>query len=295
MNFINAVSTENKFECMKKNISPRQWDILFLIEEMKINTVSLISKELDLSLSSLSIIISKMVGNNLVEKNYEEDNSDGRIVILDLSKNAKTYYYEMKKLITTAIYDFINSLDEESHTLFTNAVEELEFIARILNLNVFDIAMNIESQAEVIYQNIMRLKFVCEKLFRKVNSGMDNFIFEKGLAILAATIKDDLHTPSQLSQKIKTSESTISTQLKALINKNLMYKTKKAGDSRKTYFYATEEGISIYDKCIENTMSTFKNLLSNLDKDLLLNLDNGLDNLIILFEVLLKNNLHKEI
>ncbi len=287
------MSKESSLDCFNKNISPRQWDILFIIEEMKVNTLSLISKELELSLSSLSIIISKMVGNNLIVKKYE-DNSDGRIIILDLSEKAKGYYYEMKKMIMTAICDFLKSLDKESRQLFDNAIKELEFVGKFFSPYILDLSKDIESQAEVMYQNIMRLKFVSESIFRKVNSGVDNSIFEKGLAILAATIKENLHTPSELSQKIKTSESTISTQLKALINKNLMYKTKKAGDSRKTYFYPTEEGISLYEKCKENTMETLTAMISKLDKELLLNLDSGLNNIIILYELLMKNKLHKE-
>ncbi len=288
INFKNAVAIENKLSEISRKVSIRQCDIMFFIEELELNTLSLISKELDLSLASLSIIISKMVNNNLITKNYHEDEQDGRIVVLQLTDEGKKFYYEIKEIIVLAIVSFLKSLDDNKYDIFKNAVRELEFIGNLVGATKLDLNQPFESQSEVIYKSLLRMKFICEKIFRSINSEVDSYIYEKGLKILTAVLKHDLHTPSEIAKKTKTTESTISTQLKSLIKKNVVYKEKKSGDSRKTYFYATNEGIDIYNRCLYSAMELLSTTIDKLDDDLKKNLDKGLDNIIILFELLLK-------
>ncbi len=290
----------NDFEVALKNnpnlkeymeTGARQYEIMHLIETKRCNKVSELSKLLDLSPSSLSIIISKMVANNLVEKKYEST-TDSRNVILTLTEKGSDNYYVLKNAYCQIVKNFISNLKEEELNLFFNALSNLTNALYMFSIKPIDENKDFDEITDLIFQNLFILKTPFEKFFRDIRHSLKDelTLTDKEITILILFLDFKTSTPSKIASLVHSSESTISTQLKKLVKKGHLEKSKSLEDSRITNFTLTKLGEStishelslLHIKSIE-LINTFQH------QDKIKILD-GLNSLHIMFELLLKEN-----
>lgn len=271
------------------NLSSRQIDILNLIIVYNINTVSSLAKELDLSTSGLSIIISKIVKQGLLEKMYDDD-SDGRMVILV----ATTMGIEVHNTIINSIADiieiFVNSLDEDEYRLYVKSCKDFTSAFSSFGIEPFDENLKGKELANYVTKTVMTIKNPLEKFFRDVNANNKEEIYltDKERGLLAIIINAKICTPSEIAKVFCTSESTVSTQLRGLYKKGYLTKEKSFEDSRKTYFYPTDKGVETFEKCDKIFNDAFIEVLQLIKEETQIKIIDGLDSAIILFELLLK-------
>ncbi len=271
-------------------VGSRQYEIIHLVDNGKYNRISELAKFLDLSKSSLSLIISKMVAHDLIIKKYDTT-SDSRNVILHVTESGENIYRVLKDIHCSALVSFLEELSQNQRELFDNAVESL-----IKTFSIFDIKpitkehSNIEV-ADIIFENMFILKTPFEKFFREVKANIKDFLTltEKEIKILAYLRKVETSTPTEISEYFKSSESTISLQLKGLLKTGHVIKTKCIMDSRKNLFSITDFGLETVNReidVLQNELTNHVKLISEADKK---NILDGLNNLLVLFKLLTEN------
>ncbi len=272
-------------------IGARQYEILHILYTKQCNKVSEVSKLLDLSISSLSLIISKMVANDLIEKNYETTD-DSRNVVLSLTEFGENNYLILKNLYCNILKQFILSLSNEELELFQNAVTSLTDALSMFSIIYIEKNYDIDKISDLIFQNLFILKTPFEKFFRDIRNNLkdDLTLTDKEINILVIFADVKTSTPSKIAAMVHSSESTISTQLKKLVKKGHLEKSKSIEDSRITNFTLTESGSSTIQyelSLLNNQAIEIINTFKNQDKIKILD---GLNYLHILFELLLKDN-----
>ncbi len=110
----------------KKNkqisLSKKKFFILYLISTNTANTIKSFEIAFSASSSSLSILISKMVEEGLLEKSFPEKGDDGRKVyftITDKGIQEMSFFYSN---IVKDINSFFDSLNEEQQEYYSKAI-----------------------------------------------------------------------------------------------------------------------------------------------------------------------------
>lgn len=290
-NLNNNLEEENDIKKIEElKISNRQLDILSLIIDENINTVSSISNYLELSISSVSTIVSKMVKQDLIEKVYDSKN-DARTVLLVATNKGYESQTFVKSVFTKIFKKFLDTLDEETKELHDIMVEKTIEVFFELGIEPYDKTMSNEMKAKYFYRNINLIKKPYQKIFRDTKNTLKekNMLTEKEIGILTLICDLNINTPSEISSFVCTTESTISTQLKTLMKKGFIVKEKHASDSRKTYFYANECGKENFEKCRAITNDVLIKTLSIFTEEKKISILESLKSANILFELLLKD------
>ncbi len=284
-------------DCNKKyfdsvvSIGSRQLDIIHIIIQLNINTVSGISKELELSASGLSITISKMVKQNLLEKLYDETN-DARNVILKPTDEAIKVYNELQSFFKKSIIDFYQQQTSQEQEIYLRSI--ISFTNAFKSFGVKGITSEMEFSyiVDLISEGIFMLKKYCEKFFRDAeNEYSDKVTYtRKETELLLTILHSGINTPSEMSQITMTKESTISLQLKNLVQAGYLVKEKSKEDSRKTLFKLTELGKTTLAKDISVIEEIFFKILNTFTNEEKENILDGLLNLEVLFNLLLARN-----
>ncbi len=272
-------------------IGSRQLDILHIIIRNNINTVSGISKELDLSASGLSLTISKMVKQNLLVKLYDETN-DARNVIIKPTDEAMVLYNLLMSTSRKYIIDFYDTQTDSEKELYLNSIISFTNAFKSFGVNGITSEMDFNYIVDLILDGMFVLKKYFEQFFRDAeNEYSDRVTFtRKETEILILIRNEGINTPSELANLTMTKESTISLQLKSLVKNNFLVKEKSKEDSRKTFFILTELGAQTLQKDIDIIEQIFFTLINTFTDEEKENILNGLSNLEVLFNLLLARN-----
>lgn len=268
-------------------LGSRQFDIMYNIIKNDCVTVTSLSNKLYLSTSSLSIIISKMSSKNLLEKVYDE-NKDGRKIILKPTKLGYDSYNFIEKSSVNHFLKFCERLNSTDINIYIKALHNFTIALKDYGVKEITEDCSKEEIADLIFHNLLVLKIPFETFLKTANLSLN--LTRKEFEILANMDEFDIHTPSQLSNTLYSSESTISTQLKSLVKKSYLRKEKGHEDTRKTFFYITDEGEKVFKETRSICDKQLLNFISSLDEEQKKNILMGIDYLFILFELLSKHN-----
>ncbi len=298
---VNKYSFKNNYKlpyidnCFNDNkdmtLKSRQLDILYLIIANNLNTVSEISNELELSKSSLSITISKMANQELLEKVYDHSD-DARHVILKETEKGRNLYNNLKTFFINELTKFFMSLNEEEKQIHKSAMQYLNVAFYSFGVKNIDYDNSTDEEIlSILFENIFILKKPLEKLHRQVKNNLKDklALTEKEMDILRFIFEFDKSTPSELAGILFSSESTISSQLKPLVKNGYLVKEKSSEDSRKTYFKITSLGIDTLNECKNLLDSQFTLIISKFSIEDKKNILEGTSRLIDLFELLTQN------
>lgn len=291
-NITTLMEMTNSFQCTSDfNIGSRQFDILHYIYINDLATISALANELDLSAPSLSLIVTKMVKNNLLEKLYDED-SDARIVVLKLTEFGESTYNMFIDNITTFLIKFFDRLNSSERDVLLRAMDSLTLASKSFNVVPFSKDFSNAEIVNNIISNAFILKHYFETFIRNAKNSLKDIVSltEKEINILICISQVDVHTPKEVSTLLCSSESTISTQLKPLVKKGYLTKQKSKEDNRNTLFNITESGIETLEynfTMLRNSTIEIIKTFNDEDKE---NIYIGLTNLEIFLDLLLNYN-----
>lgn len=112
------------------NITIRQLQMIHIIRDDGINTISGIAKELNLSKSSTSLTISKLVKNGLLEKRSPDEDDDGRKAYFFLTQEGETEAARMESDLVEMIGRAFRDLSQEDTK---KICDHLDAIISLLN------------------------------------------------------------------------------------------------------------------------------------------------------------------
>lgn len=265
---------DEKIKELFERVGQRQQDILFILINTNCNTTSAIGKELCLSKSSISLTVSKMVKNGLVEKCYADSENDSRFVTLKITDEGMRVY--------EGINDFFVSFVERNVTHLTG--KEIEILNEgFKHVNIFSDIVSIPELKVKDVENIDVRKFllgVSKFKFRviasinKLGKNIHGNLNPNDFRVLDLIHNHGVNTPKDISNIILKSESAVSCHLSNLVKKKYLIREKKDDDIRKTYFYLTEKGMEehklmdneIKNLTIENLKSMNDSLVSTLNQ-----------------------------
>ncbi len=278
---------EHKEIIKSLDIGARQFELLHIMINQNCNKVTELAKYLDLSKSSLSLIISKMVDNEFIEKEYDTT-EDSREVILEVTEKGKFSYDVLKNMHCNELVNFLNILETNERALFDKVAISLSQTFAIFGVIPVNSEHTNEEVADIIFQNLFKLKMPFEKFFREVKNNLkdDITLTEKEMKILMHLSKIKSNTPTEIANLFNSSESTMSLQLKQLLKKEHIVKTKCIIDSRKNLFSITEKGLETFNaeyKLLQNELIKCVHIIKYEDK---INILNGLNDLLFLFKLL---------
>ncbi len=272
------------------HVGSRQYEIIHFIVNKRCNKVSELAKLLDLSNSSLSLIITKMTDNNLIVKHYDTTD-DSRNVILEVTKEGQENYNILKNVYCEELANFINTLNDSEQKFFIKALYSLTGALAIFNIRPVTEENTIEEIPSIIFQNLFTLKIPFENMFRDVRNVLKAqlTLTEKETKILMFLNNVGISTPSEVAKILQSSESTISIQLKKLLKKGHLVKTKCKEDSRKNLFYITDLGKETVNREFNLFNEEFIKNINNFSEQDKINILDGLNNLHVLFELLTRS------
>ena len=124
----NAQNTRNHFNLNGKNaneLSMRQFQILLLLYETKLETVSGLEEVLKISKSSLSLTISKMEKLGFITKSQYPDDADRRTVHIKVTPKGVEILKKFYEIVYETFDGFYMSLDTAQKENLKTGIEKL--------------------------------------------------------------------------------------------------------------------------------------------------------------------------
>lgn len=279
-------------------LSERQFQVLFFIEYLRINTLSQISDKLELSGSNISTVISKLVKNGLLRKKYPDYDDDKRKIYFYLTSEGKHELQNKIEQMTAYLAAFYEGLDATKKQNF------LEAYNRLITLLPKDTAeenpLPIDraegspvpvGMAEQIAKRIVNGMIAASTLLQKsfshdpMEEERKDLLAHNHHQVLFIIDTKKINNLRELSRTIGISESALSTTLSKLDAEGLVCKEHPEADEdgRKMTFYITEKGREKLLATRKKIISFFVSFYNTLQADQQENLYEGIKNLYIVF------------
>jgi len=107
-------------------ITSRQFELLMALDMF--DNISALENFFNISKSSLSLTISKMESNGLVEKNHFSDESDKRIVRIRRTEKGEKITEKFKESLSEIFYNFYSKIDDEQYKNLKKGTEHLKYV-----------------------------------------------------------------------------------------------------------------------------------------------------------------------
>ena len=111
-------------------LTVRQFHVLKFIKNGGIHTVSALSQWLNISKSSMSIMISKLEKNGYLRKEQASDTDDGRKMYFYLTEKGMASVADAEERVLETVAGCFSSLDEEKQKNFYAHLQELNRILK---------------------------------------------------------------------------------------------------------------------------------------------------------------------
>lgn len=276
---------------VKSELSERQLKILYSLSTLDINTISELSELMNISKSTLSIIMSKMIKKGLIVKTYPTSFDDKRKVFFSLSEEGKN---RLKEFMMVCIEDFrhvYDSFDNEQKENFKNGILMLNSIMLKKNERLQEIIIKSNDEVVKIVSRIVKFfinfidttREVCKGEFN-IN-GNNNSLTKNQFFILVAIDLYNYNTISKLEKFFHSSGSTISITISKLVKDGYLYKIypSEDEDGRVIYIRLTEKGIDILKETEKGLKQVIKKFIESLEENKRCELEAATDLLLSVF------------
>ncbi len=244
------------------NLSERQIKILIALSIFEKNTVSEMAGFMNVSKSTLSIILTKMIKKGLVAKDSSNDEDKRKSYFSITQKGVE----EIKKLVYFAFENFsvvYESLSDEKKKNIEEGINKFICSLNSSNMDFYQVIVksayykNIENLGGVyLIAAKFYLFFICfaeyyeSILKRKVNDNEDFKSFTKNRYNILHCIKYlKLDTVSKLEAYLCQSSSAVSIAVTRLVKEGFLYKEypKSGDDGRVVYIRLAKKGLDTID------------------------------------------------
>jgi DNA-binding MarR family transcriptional regulator len=110
------------------NITKQQFELLYKISTNNKKTMSYYSKEMLISKPNLTIIVDKLINEELIIRSFNP--KDRRVIYLEITEKGSQYLNEYKNKIREEVIKKFSSLDEENVKKFNEIIEEFKIIMK---------------------------------------------------------------------------------------------------------------------------------------------------------------------
>lgn len=274
-----------------KEISERQFLILFSIKYSDNNTVNAIAGSMGLDKSTISLIVTKLVNKGYITKRKED--ADGRVTYLSLTNKGDNLLEKINKEGIRVFSSIFNEFPTERKTNFIDAMDILENMEDF-SYSKFSKSINkIDEEGKYGNKFFIFMKFFLDDAFKFIK--LDAFTKELTInqsKILGYIFEKGEKSVSEIAEFANTGSSSASICLSRLEKMGYIAKVrdKNFSDGRSVKIYLTEKGRNIFIKAKKETKVFFNKKLQSLTEennnklktviDLLFNVFNQEENII---------------
>jgi len=251
-----------KTDKLKASLSERQFKILITLSINETNTVSEMARFMNISKSTLSIILSKMMKKALVCKETPSFAEDKRKTYFKITKNGMGILKELKD---AAIEDFkaiYKALPQETKMNVSKGINKLNISVSSSKVSFYHIINDIYDEMENA-DNVSKLAFklylfficfaeYCDSILKEDKQYREIFksLTRTRYKILQSISGLNLDTVSKLEEHLCSSGSSVSIAISKLVKEGYLYKEYPSADDdgRVVYIRLTDKGNDIiYD------------------------------------------------
>lgn len=218
-------------------LSARQFFILYIILYKKVNTITEISKHLNLSKANISILTSKLEDAGYVSRNKLLD-IDSRISSLEVTELGKEVYNETSAKVGGLLADQVQKYEDG----FSGFVDLLFDLKKCLKID-----SSINEPEAIMLLGFIKLESIYEDIYNRILLDIDVKISIAEIKIIKLVAEHDNINFEGLTHYSALSYSTLSLQVKALVDRGFITKIKSREDGRVTYLKLTDLGKKIDD------------------------------------------------
>lgn len=111
-----------------RDLTGRQFSILVMVHALGCCTISDLEQQLNVSSSSLSIVVSKLVKEGYLQRTYPSEEEDRRKTYISLTQKGMSVLTEAYERIIKVFGEFYSNLDEKKQKDFEEGLEKLNAI-----------------------------------------------------------------------------------------------------------------------------------------------------------------------
>ena len=259
---------------IKEGLSERQVKILISLALSEKNTVSEMAKEMNISKSTLSIILSKLIKKDFVIKEVPEDSDDKRKMYFKITdeglKQIKQLAHpavdDLKKIYISFAAQKKNHASEGINKLSVSvSASKNNFYNTIINSKYYKDFENSDEASKLAFKFFIFFMCFAEyyySILKKEHSGeeSENELSKKRFYIMHIIKYLGLNTVSELEEYTNLSGSSISITISRLVKSGFLYKEypKEGDDGRRVFIRLTEKGLESIEKTKESIFSVLK-------------------------------------
>lgn len=307
ISFMHAVMFYKKYYMKKRcdgyftrGLSERQFKILALLSVTDVNTVSSMAQLMNISKSTLSIVLNKMINKRLVYKEHPNGADDKRKVYFYISDGGKELLINIRNRYVGEFKTLYDSFDMEQKKHIAEGVEgvmravgdeRMKFIDNIRKSSFYR-AGEKDDTSEMGLK--MYLFFLCfaeqhrDVIKNDINVNGNKKCLTKNQFYIIHCIRDlGCDTVSKLENHLSSSGSTVSITVSKLVKDGYIYKKYPSGgdDGRLVFLNVTEKGDRIFEcmeEKIKNAFVLYFNGFSDEEKSIM---NNSVEHLLAAFVI----------
>ncbi len=250
-NILNNFRKNSKSEQV---LSERQYFIMYIILYKEINTITDIANYLSLSKANISILTSKLEENGFIFRDRKES-TDSRVSIIKVTEEGERNFREIRNRLSISLREKFQEYEEAQLDLrstvnnlkrVTNISETTENVEDVLLL----VSMKLNNIFEEIYYSIIKL--------HDYNLSVAEFKIIKTIGMLEKKTHFEV-----LTEVMCLSYSTLSLQVKGLVEKGFIEKKKSFDDGRVTYVVLSDKGHEVFETFKKQKYEIVKSRLSH--------------------------------
>lgn len=280
-----------KLSSLRKDVSDRQFTILCALQYGKKNTVSELAKLLQISKSTLSIIMSKMIKKGYLIKTHPEEDDDKRKLYFSVSPEGKEILDMAQKTSLNENKYLYSQMNEEQRKNMEKAYELLSDTMISDDKELLNV-INMGTENDDLYEKsaymhnlfiIAFLKRTNNLLKKNLCSFTDEIKLTRNQCHLLVSIeKHKYNTISKLEKFLNSSGSTVSITVSKLVKGGYLIKEYPSGDEdgRVVYIKLTPKGKEVLEKMNEIMKKILVEFVSTYDVSSREKINKGLDMMI---------------
>lgn len=287
-----SIRLENGIAKCGIKMSSRQMDILIILECLNINTISEMADFLNISKSTLSIVMNKLVSKGYVVKQYPDSRGDGRRVYFKISPSGYDILIRLGEQYIEGLSKYYSSFTAEGKELFSKGVASLRK-ANNSDITLFAIMTSVKEEYKKYDADVIQVAKDLAFFFINCRiSSLEGSDIKLPYGItqnqfhLLMCILNGMNSLTKLEKHIGSSGSTLSIGVSKLVDRGYLYKTYPDcnQDGRMVFINLTDEGKKVVAEVTELLHKHFAAYLSTLSEENLEMFGYGCDCLLSVFE-----------
>ncbi len=284
-----------KFSNLKKEISDRQFAILCILAYSKKNTVSELAKLMQISKSTISIIMSKMLKKGYLIKTYPNECDDKRRIYFSISKKGECLLKDIQKKNFDESKYIFSLMNEYQKSCMLNAWQHLADALDDNDKELLSVLSFAPDNADPLEQMLHNQALFLLALIRKINliirddmriDVLGGFLTKNQCHLLICIEKYKYNTISRLENFLNSSGSTVSITVSKLVKSGYVIKESPAEneDGRIVYIKLTPKGREVIKKMQQIMKTIFLNYVISLNEKSIVSIEKGIDLLLMAFD-----------